>query len=50
MVSERNDLSLKRKDKRDELLDDVLTRMKKTGAKMPQQPNAEYDSTEVRSY
>ena len=46
-ISERNDLAVKRKDKRDELLDDVLAWMKKAGAKMPMQANAQYDPTKT---
>jgi len=36
-------VALKRKDKRDELLDAVLTWMSKAGAKMPSQANGRYD-------
>ena len=44
-IGERNDLALTRKEKRDELLDDLLAWMARTGAKMPSQANAQYDPT-----
>ena len=46
-ISERNDLASARKDKRDELLDDLLAWMARTGAKMPSQANALYNPTKA---
>lgn len=46
-ISERNDLASTRKDKRDELLDDLLTWMVRTGAKMPSQANVQYNPTKA---
>ncbi len=44
-IGERNDLALTRKDKRDALLNDLLAWMRKAGAQIPSQANAQYDPT-----
>jgi len=42
-IGERRNLALTRKDKRDELLDDLLAWMAETGAKMPSESNPQYE-------
>lgn len=42
-IGERNNLALERKEKRDELVGDVLAWFEQVGARLPKEPNAGYD-------